>query len=112
MKGMIVMATARQINYILMLQDKTGKNEYTREQLKSFDVSEASLVISGLKNVSQTQPKPISDSKATPKQVEYVMKLQDKVKERHYKRKQIEDMNKKEINEAIQFLKFRFQELL
>ena len=102
------MATARQIDYIITLQIQKGKHDYTRERLKAYSVTDASSIISELKLL----PNEVTRIMATPKQVDYIMKLQRKVKERHYTKRQVEEMNNKEVNEAIHFLKFRFQQLL
>lgn len=101
MKVSVYMATDKQVQYILQLQENVGYNDYSYSDIKAFDNDDVTLVIDALKSASLAK----RHTKTTDKQVDYVIELQKRIGELYYTRPQIEQMNNGEITEVIQFLK-------
>lgn len=101
MKVSVYMATDKQVQYILQLQENVGYNDYSYSDIKAFDNDDVTLVIDALKSASLAK----RHTKTTDIQVDYVIGLQKRIGELYYTRPQIEQMNNGEITEVIQFLK-------
>src|SRR5699024_2539956 len=101
MKVSVYMATDKQVQYILQLQENVGYNDYSYSDIKAFDNDEVTLIIDALKSASLAK----RHTKTSDKQVDYVSGLQKRRGELYYTRPQIEQMNNGERTEVIQLLK-------
>ena len=92
------MATDKQVEYVQSLQEECGVEGYTKEKLKEMEYEEISKIIDELKkNVSEIK----ENKKATSKQIELIMEMQEEAEVKWYNRNQIKKFNHQEIESLV-----------
>lgn len=92
------MATDKQVEYVQSLQEECGVEGYTKEKLKEMEYEEISKIIDELKkNFSEIK----ENKKATSKQIELIMEMQEEAEVKWYNRNQIKKFNHQEIESLV-----------
>src|SRR5699024_4012108 len=90
------MATDKQVKYVQSLQKQYNVEEYTKEQVRNMSHQEITDVVDEFKKYKVEK-----NDKATSKQVELIMEIQDEAGVKWYNRRQVKKFTHQEIESLV-----------